>query len=67
MKMLYRPQSQCFQRPRGPRMAKSEGRQILLFESRFPKQGGVELTHLMLSTDPLYQSIYPTQKIMGCA
>ncbi len=37
MKMLYRPQSQCFQRLSGPRMKKSEGRQFLLFASRCPK------------------------------
>ena len=46
MKMLSCPSSQCFQRIRGPRKVKSEGREILLSASCFPKQAGLELTHL---------------------
>ena len=38
-----------FQRIQGPWMVKSEGLEILLFASRFPKQTWPELTHLFFS------------------
>ena len=44
VKMLSCPSSQCFQRIRGPRKVKSEGREILLSASCFPKQEGLALT-----------------------
>lgn len=46
VKMLSCPSSQCFQRIQGPRIAKSEGLEILLSTSRFPKQAGLAPTHL---------------------
>ena len=45
VKMLFGPQGQCFQRIQGPQMMKSEGLEILLLASRFPKQTRLELTH----------------------
>lgn len=44
VKMLYRPQSQCFQHIQGPRTVKSEGLEILLSGSHFPKPAGLEPT-----------------------
>lgn len=44
--MLSCPSSQCFQPIQGPRKVNSEGLEILLSTSRFPKQAGLELTHL---------------------
>ncbi len=45
VKMLSCPSSQCFQRIQGLRIMKSEGLEILLSASRFPKPTRVKLTH----------------------
>ena len=44
-KMLFASQSPCFRWFEGPRTKKSEGLQILLFESCFSKPEGFEPTH----------------------
>ena len=51
VKMPYCPQRQCFQHIQGPRMIKSEGLEILLSASHFPKLARLEFTQ--------FHTLYP--------
>ena len=52
VKMLYRPQSQCFQHIHGPRYTKPGGRVILLFGSHFPKPPRLAPTRPQFTAQP---------------